>query len=253
MDELAQMDQELEALAQHQRESPRASPPLPASFEVEAVVDEVASKAAGKTVYRDQEIVTIKVSPNATRRRVVTDDDRRMYAAQYLAWKKNSAPGEGLEGYPLGQWAMLPGKAVAKQFADYGIRTIEQLAAATDATVQHVGPFLNLREQAREWVKGAQTQAPLAKLREENAALKHRLDTLEEMLGQAQKELGAARASGGVLPAGPDPRMEAMQAQIAALAAAVAQKPVEAPPNGAKRRGRPPGTKNKPKDPAPEA
>jgi hypothetical protein len=275
MDELSQMDVELEALAKAQRQSPRASPPLPATFEVDAVVDDEATRKAGRTVYRDQEIIQIKVSPNQTRRRVVTDDDRRNYAAQYLAWKKNNNAPDALEGFPLAQWAMIPGKAVVRQFSDYGIRTVEQLAVATDAVVQSVGPFLNLRQHARDWVATAQSQAPVAALRDRVADLEAQNAALRQMVETQSRDIASARQNGGALPAAaaPDPRLAEMQAQIAALIAAVqprsAQPPVDnehvAPgceqftpetiaANKPKRRGRPPGTKNKkPPEALPEA
>jgi len=251
VNELEQLDQELVSLAEAQMQNPRASPPLPASFSIEAVYDEKASKAAGKSVYRDQERILIRIGTHDTAEREVTAEDRRTYAAQYVAWKKGQTQ-ESVEGFPLAQWAMIPGKAVVKQFGDYGIRSVEQLAAATDSTVQTIGPYLNLRQKARDWVASAQGQAPLAKLREENVELRNRLSAMEKMLATQSGEIAAARAQGGALApaAAPDPKLAALEAQVAALVASM-QKPPET--DAPKRKGGwPKGKSRKPKAPEPE-
>jgi len=252
MDELAQMDEELERLAVDQRGNPRATPPLPAEFFVDAVHDEAASKERGSPVYRDQEMIRIRVGARDDRTRIVTDDDRRTYAAQYLAWKKGQATPEAVEGFPLAQWAMIPGKAVVKMFAYNGLHTVEQLASASDSVVQSIGTFLGLKKHAQDWVEASKRTAPIAKLRDENEELRRRVDTLEGMLREATSSLRSARDGGGVL-AGPDPQVESLKAQVEALAAFVKQAsvPVDTTPvNGTpKRRGRPPGSKNKPKTP----
>ena len=255
MDELAQMDAELEQLALDQRGNPRATPPLPAEFFIDAVLDDAATKERGRPVYRDQEMIRIRIGPRDLRVRVITDDDRRTYAAQYLAWKKGQdAPG-AVEGFPLAQWAMIPGRAVVRNFAQYGIHTVEQLASASDSVVQSIGAFLGLKKHAQDWVESSKRTAPIAKLRDENEELRRRIDTLEGMLREATSSLKAAREGGGVIT-GPDPQVEALKAQVEALAAFVKQAsvPVDAAPvNGTpKRRGRPPGSKNKPKSPVEE-
>jgi|GEM_PF-5631709 len=249
MDELARMDSELEQIAAMQRQGPRASPPLPATFSLEAIYDDAASTEQGKPVYRDVEMVTIKVGAVDNVRHQVTDEDRRTYAAQYLAWKKSEGADPGVDGFPLAQWAMIPGKAVVKAFATYDIRSVEQLAALTDSTLERIGPYKQLRQHARDWVAEAQKQAPLTKLRTENDELRSRVTALEQILAERPKD-GAAVVA-------PDPRLAALEAQIAALAAqmkAPAEQVLAPPSSGAvapaKRRGRPPGSKNKPKDPA---
>lgn len=236
MDELARMDADLESLAMMQRQNPRATPPLPATFEVEALYDDAESKRTGKPVYRDREMVTIKVGALDTVRREVTDDDKRTYAAQYVAWKKSSGPDEGIEGFPLSQWAQIPGKAVVKTFAAYEIRAVEQLANVTDSVLERIGPYKQLRQLARDWVADAQKQAPLVKLRAENEELRGRVTALEQMVKEAQKS--------GVAGGAPDTRVSALEAQLAEIASLVKQ---QAAP---KRRGRPPKVKP---EPAPEA
>lgn len=239
MDELDQMDQELEKIALDQRQNPRAVPPLPATFEYETILDDAATAARGTPQYKDVEYITIRVGVKDTVRREPTEQDKRMYAAQYLAWKKRETVPEISEGMPLHQWAAIPGKALVKTFNAIGVYTVEQLAQASETLIHAAGPYLHLRQQARDWVADAQKKAPLVKLRNENEALAARVKSLEEMLAVAQRDIVAARSNGGTLPGGPNPEIEALKATVAALAASMQAK--AEPANGVpKRRGRPP-------------
>jgi hypothetical protein len=140
---------------------------------------------------------------------------------------------EAVEGFPLAQWAVIPGKALVREFAHYGIRTVEQLAAASDSTIHLVGPHMQLRQQAKDWVANANQQAPMLKIRAENEQMRERIAALESMVQKQSQEIAAARQAGGALPAAPvpDERMAALEAQIAALVAATAP---PGPINGAK-------------------
>jgi len=231
MNELDAMDAELEQLAA--QGGPR---PLPASFSIEATHDEIASKEKGRPVYKDVEVIEIRVGRDVIRH-PVTDEDRRAYAKQYLAWKKGQSD-EVVEGFPLGQWSAIPGKALVRELAHFGIRTVEELATATDATLQLIGPHMGLRQKARDWVAEAEKQAPLQKLRDENASLQARLATLENMVAQQAKEIEAAR-NGTVQIAPPAPALDihAITEQVAVAIRAQMGAVPEKPP---KRRGRPP-------------
>lgn len=238
MSELDWLDPELERMAQEQRAN-RTTPPLPASFSIEATHDEEKSKAAGRPVYIDQEIIEIHIGRDMIRH-PVTDADRKTYAAQYVAWKKGESQ-ESVEGMPLAQWAAIPGKAIVRELAYMGIRTVEQLATATDATLQRVGPHQALRQKARDWVADAEKQAPLVKLRDENAALASRVAALEQMVQEQAREISAARQAGGVLSA--PPVAAPPLPDIAAMVAAQVQAALAAQVSQPKRRGRPPKAK----------
>jgi predicted flap endonuclease-1-like 5' DNA nuclease len=212
---------------------------LPAQFEIEATYDEAKSKEQGRPVYVDREIITISVGRD-TLRREVTADDKRRYAAQYPAWRKGEDQ-TTVEGFPLAQWGALPGKAIAKEMAFFGIRTVEQLAAATDSTIQRIGPHIGLRQKARDWVADAEKQAPLVKLRSENEDLRHRLEALEDMVQKQTRELEAARNNGGTLPqaAQPLPDIAAIVAQQVAQAMAQLQEQPERKKPGPKPKAKP--------------
>lgn len=248
MDELSQGDSDLQDLAAQQM-SGRSDPNrLPATFLTEATLDDAKTKERGRPVYTDVDLIEIRVGRD-TIRRPVTDEDRRIYAAQYLAFKKADSQ-EGIEGFPLSQWAAIPGKAVVKEFAHFGIRTVEQLAAASDSTVHLVGPHMGLRQLARDWVADAKQQGPLLKLRAENEEMKNRIKALEHMVAVQTKDIEAARQAGGILAPQPvaDPRVEALMAQVSAL---VAAKAAPEPTNGARLNKD--GTPRKKSGPKPKA
>ena len=229
-DELTFGDAELVDLARSQMEGGRASS-VPATFLTEATHDEAKSKAAGRPVYTDVDIIEIRIGRDIMRR-PVTPEDKRTYAAQYLAFKKLESQ-DAVEGFPLAQWAAIPGKAVVKEFAHYGIRTVEQLAEATDTTIHLVGPHLGLRQLARDWVADSKQQGPLIKLRGENDDLRNRVSALEKMVARQTEEIEKARAAGGALapvPAPPvdDGRIARLEALIASMVTSQAH-PVAVP------------------------
>lgn len=227
MDEIAQ----IAALADMQ--SGRTKPGLlPATFLIEAVYNDKKSKEEGRAIYVDTEVVEIRVGADIIRRHV-TDKDRHDYAAQYKAWKDGENQ-EAVEGYPLSEWAALPGKALVKELAHYGLRTVEQLANAPDTLIQKIGPYAQYKHKAKDWVADAEKRAPLVKLRDENESLKQRLSALEMMVSRQSKEIEAARSNGGTLPAAAaTPDLSAIIAEQVAKAVAAAVPPP-------KKRGRPP-------------
>ena len=250
-DELSQGDAALQELAEQAMNGRSRGTALPASFSTEATYDEAKSKSKGHPVYADVDIIEIRVGRD-TIRRPVTEDDKKNYAAQYLAFKREESQ-EAVEGFPLSQWAAIPGKALVKEFAHYGIRTVEQLAATTDSTLHQVGPHMALRQLARDWVADAAKQGPMIKLRGENEEMRNRIKALESMVAIQSKDIEAARQAGGYLAPAPvnDSRMAALEAQIAALVAVKAAVPVEAPSNGAKLNKD--GTPRKKSGPKPKA
>jgi hypothetical protein len=233
MSELIELDAGLEELAaaamgQPQREN------LAVRFFLEPMVNEQKSRDAGRDIFEDTEMVEIRVPGDRdVIRRPASAEDKKRFAVLYVAWRKNESQ-EAVEGTPLREWASIRASQ-AEELKQFGIRTIEHLANAPDNHLQQIGPLMSLRQKARDWLAAAKDNAILAKLRSENDDLRTRLTALENMLQTQSKEIEAARNNGGTLPAvaAPDPRMASLEAQIAALAAAI-QKPEP------KKRGRPP-------------
>jgi hypothetical protein len=223
--------------------------PLACRFYIDAQEDEAESKRTGKRIFRDVEMMEIRIDSRDIRNRQVTQEDRLAYANQYLAWKAGQDQ-EAAEGYPLKQWPPIR-KGEAETLYMNGIRTVEQLALAADARIQVLGPFTSLRQKAKDWLEEEKRGAGVTKLRNENEALAIRVSTLEAMLKTQSAEIEAARNAGGVLTtAAPayDPRIAALEARLNALTAA----PVITEDAPKRKGGRPKGSKNKPKNGVPE-
>lgn len=209
MDELDKGFADLMAAAQN----PRREGLLPARFFVEPMKDEAKSAAEGRNVCVDVEMIEIRIDRDIVRRRV-TEEDKIAYAAQYLAFKRG-VDQSTVEGSPLRDWPILT-RSQVEEFQFSGIRTVEQLAAAADTVIQRIGPYMHLRQKARDWLAAAKDNAALGKLRDENEALRQRLAALERMVETQAKDIDKARSAG---PSETD-RFAALEAQIAALAAA---------------------------------
>lgn len=243
--------------------------PLAARFYMGTQENPTKSLAAGHPVFDDVEMIEIRISSQDMRDRPVTHEDKIQYARQYLAFKEGQSQ-EAAEGMPLGEWSLIK-RGDCETLRMNGIRTVEHLAQASDARIQTLGPYMQLREHARDWLKQAKDGAATAQLRAENTELKARLSALEDMFQRQSREIEAARNAGGVLTtSAPDHRIAEMQAQIAALArsmtptqtyegraadAVTVPQIIAGAEGSAKRKGgRPKGSKNKPKvpDPVPE-
>ena len=210
---------------------------LPVRFYIETVENAAKSAQAGKPVFDDVEFIEIVIDRNEIRNRPVTRKDIETYPALYLAFKQGQSQ-EAAEGTPLKEWAVIK-RSQAESLAAAGIRTVEHLAGASDQKLQQIGPLMALRQKAKDWLEEARKGAGLTALRAENEELKGRVAALEKMLATQSTEIEAARNNGGSLPAGPDPRVAALEAKLEAIVAGLASK-TEAPP---KRRGRPPKAK----------
>jgi len=217
---------------------------LAVTFEVEAQEDEEASKKAGRRIFKNVEMVEIRIPGDIDIRRSVVDDDiKARFARRYEHWKRGQTD-HAAEGTPLTEWPPIS-KAQIAEARFLGIYTVQQLAAVADGNAQRLGPgWVSLRQKAKDWAETEKKNAPIVALRNENEALKARLSTLEAMLAKQATELQQGPAAPGT-----SAEMEALKATVAQLAAKVsapaAPQQTEAPP---KRRGRPLGSKNKPKN-----
>jgi hypothetical protein len=233
MSEFAELDAGIEELAAAAMGQPMREN-LAVRFFVEPMLNEQKTRDAGRDIFEDTEMVEIRTPGSMDIiRHPVSDADKKRFPVLYLTFRKNESQ-EAVEGFPLKEWASIS-RSQAAELAHFGIRTVEHLANAPDGNLQQIGPLMALRQKARDWLASAKDNAVLAKLRAENDDLKTRLTALENMLHTQSREIEAARGNGGSLPAvaAPDPRLAALEAQIAALAASM-QKPE------LKKRGRPP-------------
>lgn len=209
----------------------RTAPSLAVRFYSEPQKDEAKSKAEGRAIFRDVTMVEIRVPGESDAiRRPVREFDKQQYPRIWAAFEASQSQ-EAVEGFPLAEWSGVT-RAQAEELKFFGVRTVEQFAEMPDTAVQRVGPYMQLRQAARDWLKQAKGASEVNKLRSENNDLKARLTALEEIVSRQTAEIEATRNSRSVAAAmtpevSADPRFAALEARLAELT-----KP--------KRRGRPP-------------
>ena len=219
-------DQELMELAGLAEGQEKSS--LVVRFLVEPIEDEEASKKAGRPIYNDVEIIEVRVPGDPDMRRdVVTDDHKRRYPKQYIAFKKGQTQ-ETVSGTPLAVWAPMK-RSQVEEARHFGVHTVQQLAQLSDGNMQRLGPgWIAMRNLARDWEKAANDGAALAQLRSALDAAEARIKTMEDMLRRQAVELHKTPSEGGaVVPA--DDRVARLEALVASLASKVVTAPM-APP-----------------------
>jgi hypothetical protein len=163
-----------------------------------ATFDPVASNTAGRRVTKDVDMAFIMQPGSRDIVERVAEDwlksirDRMIHTPEfaypedwvigfenkYKAWKQGlDAP---LDGTSVKEWAYLS-PSQAENFIAIRVMTIEDVAAMTEDAMRSYGiGGRELREKAREWLKGKDsTTAENERLKAELEALKERLNALE--------------------------------------------------------------------------
>ena len=234
--------QELSSLAEVQKPSS-----LIVRFSIEAQEDEQATAKAGRAIFNDVEVLEVRVPGDIDiLRRNATENDRREYAKQYLAFQKSQTQ-ETVSGTPLTVWAPIK-RSQVEEARHFGIFTVQQLAQVPDNHMQRLGPgWITLRQTARDWEKAANDGSAVVALRQELENATARIKTMEEMLKKQALELHRDPKDILQMPPQDDKmaRLEAMVLQMMAQKAPTvpekappavqeASKPPP-PPNGAKK------------------
>lgn len=159
------------------------------TFELSPIENEAKSKLAGYPVYEDVELITIR-APGMRDfiQRVVTEQDKANHAAKYQAFK--AGLDDPTQGTPLKEWPPIS-RAQAMTLAGLGIKTVEHIAAVSDANIGALGHGgYALRKKAQEWLQRAKSLAPTAKLEAENAELRSKLEVLARAVETLQQQKG---------------------------------------------------------------
>lgn len=183
---------------------------LHVQFFYEEIPDAKKTAEMGRPIFKSVEMCEIRIpgdKDNVTVERVSRmQPDPRLRFPGQYARHK-AGEAVQIEGTLLRQWGLIT-PAEAKSYEAIDVYTVEQLAGMSDATCQKHRGVLADRQKAKDWLDKAKGLEPVAQARSEN----ERLRAENEALREAVAELG-----GNV----PEPREP-------------------------KRRGRPPGSKNKP-------
>ena len=196
-------------------------------------VDKWATETTGKVVKGPKQPFIRIMKPgdkNSIIETAVREDHKARWPEKWLYWQMQEGLSEGpgdIPGWKLDEWNEIDDEQ-RRELKYLRFAVVEQIAGASDAQVQRMGMGgPGLREKAKQALRakmGAETKAEIERKDREIAALQRQMDELKALL-TAPRELPA-----------PPPSVEPDSAQ----------QPVEPP----KKKGRPKGSKNKPKEPA---
>jgi hypothetical protein len=165
-------------------------------FHKEAREDAKRTLEEGRPIVAEVDYITIVVPGDKSTEvtRPVTPDDKARF---HSAWERYVAGQEDVDGISLRVW---PGvtRAQVEELAYFKVYTVEQLAAVNDGNLRGMGPYLVLRERAREYLKRLDAEAPAAELRrelEQRDAQLARLQTQVDALTNGRAEEDAAPKS----------------------------------------------------------
>lgn len=174
-------------------------------FFMDTIKDALASRDAGREIFREIERVRI-IIPGAVATiavKNVSDVERQRWPEAYAAFKAGQeAP---IVGTPIEEWPVL-NRAMVAELRHLQIRTVEELARLSDVQVQHIGMGGSiLRERARAFLDDALHEALTSKALAENDVMRSRIGALERQVEQLGQQLLAVshqnRALGDQRPA----------------------------------------------------
>lgn len=163
-------------------------------FIQEAVKDEEESRKAGRPIYRDVDMVSIKFPGDKTRsvyRRVKTQDtptqpsDITRWPRQWAAYKASQV--QAIEGTPLEQYPPLT-KGEVLNLKSMNIFTVEQLASVPDSAMSWMGARAQ-RDAAVKWLEAAKDGAVVNALAAENQEMKAQIEALTNQISGLADEI----------------------------------------------------------------
>lgn len=154
-----------------------------AEFYMDAVIDEERTKAEGRPIYRNVEMVRIIVPGDMKTEKtgLATAGNppyHLRFAKQYAAFKEQREQVQ--DGTPLEHWPPLD-KATVMTLKAMKVHTVEQLAGLTDTHLNFMGAR-QLRDNAKAWLQEAEAGSAVMSLRNENESLRREIEALKNTL-----------------------------------------------------------------------
>lgn len=142
-----------------------------------AVKDSTASLEAGRVIFKDTEMVDIRVPGSKDSvARPATPRDKARFPQHYAAFKQRmEAP---VSGTPLVEWSVIS-RSMADQLSFKNIKTVEQLADLNDSLMQDIPGIVNLKQKATDWLKFSEDNGMLVTMREELDSRDKTIDALQ--------------------------------------------------------------------------
>jgi hypothetical protein len=155
-------------------------------FYEDAYKNEAKSKEAGLPVFDTVDWCEIRVL--AERDTVcgpvakMSPDPRQRFPEAWAKYQRDRSS-EGLVGTPLREVAWL-GRGEVETFKHAGVKTLEQLAAISDANVTKFPGGIALRQKAKDAIKAAKDAAPLQAMSDELAKRDVEIDSLKAQIAE---------------------------------------------------------------------
>jgi hypothetical protein len=164
-------------------------------FYLQPVRQGAASEKAGRDIFKDEEYIWIRFAGDRTReiRRPVDHQgsgghapDSERFPKAWQAFKNSQAQVQ--EGTPLSSFPKL-GTSTVLNFKAYNIHTVEQLAAVPDSALHNLGTgAMQMREDAKAWLKAASDTALVTQQQETIARQQADIDMLKAQLAELAKK-----------------------------------------------------------------
>jgi hypothetical protein len=182
---------------------------LAVQFYKKSVKQDAASAEAGRPIFKEFDFVKIMI-PGDNLTEIDTyaqDSHRQRFPRQWAHYQNQVANHQDIIGTPLDQWPQVT-RSQAEELRGLKFHTVESIADCSDQQLQRIGMVAgmsphNFRQKAKAFLNLATDSAEVA---------------------QREAELQALRSENDKIKAETDAKLAAMQEQMSALLAAVAEK-----------------------------
>lgn len=155
-------------------------------FEKRAVQNSFRSEQEGRPCFDDVVFVSI-IAPGDQNNKVdrpAHEGDKQRFPRQWANFERGDS--EKIDGMPIEEWAAIT-RSQAEELKYAGVRTVEQLCAASDGQMQKIMGGVSLRERAKAFLADAKKGAEAQRIAAENQELRDRISMLEAQI----KQIGA--------------------------------------------------------------
>lgn len=153
-------------------------------FELEAILDEAATEEKGTPVFRDLEIVRIRIAGDvlSVATSIVDSGVKKRFPREYARWKEGITSRQ-IEGTPITEWPPLS-RAQARMFEGGNIFTVEALAVVSDANIERIPDGRTWRQKAIAWLAAAKDGAAASRYAAENERLRDQIAALQKQFDE---------------------------------------------------------------------
>jgi hypothetical protein len=145
-----------------------------------SIKDSVATKAEGRPMFKEVEMIDIRVPGQRDGvARPASPRDKQRFPEHYAAFKnRTEAP---IDGTPLLEWPAVS-RSFADQLAFLNVKTVEQLAELNDANMHNIPGISMFKQKAKDWLEYTKDESIVGKLRDEIEERDGKITELSENL-----------------------------------------------------------------------